>query len=234
MAINYEPVSIDSQLSDQAIKYVDNKDAAGDFRVNAVVAEYTGIKELEKLSQQRELEKEALKLSQEVQETAYKEAYNLGKEEGRKEAFDQEKARIDDEIETFRKIIEEIRSIKTGLLKDNEKHIVNLCFYLAKRLLMKEIDENVEYPKTIIKRAIEMAQSDENITIRLSPTDYKFIMRNKEEVLADLNLNQNTKIEEEDMERGGVILETNYGVIDASIEQRLEKLKDLLEGQMKS
>ena len=78
-----------------------------------------------------------------------------------------------------------------------------------------------------------MAQSEEEVTIRLSPEDHKFIDENRMDVFKELHLEESAKIEEDpDVARGGAVVETNYGVIDATIEQRLEKLKSLLEGQM--
>ena len=229
VAINYEPMSIGSVISEQALEYAENHEARGDFRVDKVVAEYVGIDELEKESQQKEIANQALKLSQEVQEKAYEESYALGLKEGREKAYLEEKARIDSEMEIFRNLIEEVKVIKSDLMKENEKQIVNLCFYMAKRLLMKEVEEDEAYIQTLIKKTLEMAQSDEEVTIRVSPEDKIWLDRHQDTILKELNLDPSTKIEEDSqVSRGGVIIETNHGVIDASIEQRLAKLESIV------
>lgn len=232
VAINYKPKTIESQLSEQALEYVSDKEKRGDFRVDKIVAEYTGIEELEKLSQQREIAQEALKLSQEVQEQAYEEAYKRGLEEGKAKAYAEEKERVEAELVQIRNIIGEIKHLKTDIMKDNEKHIVNLCLYLAKRLLMKEVNESDEYIKSIIKRALEMAQSEEEVTIRMSSADYQWVSEHKESIFKEMYLDESTKMEEDpNMSRGGVIIETNHGVIDATLEQRVDKLESLLKGE---
>ncbi len=232
VAINYEPVSIGSVISDQALEYVNNHDSRGDFRVDKIVAEYVGIDELEKESQQKEIANQALKLSKEVQEKAYEEAYALGKEEGRELAYSEEKNRIESEMQQIKHLIDEIRVIKTDLLKENEKQIVNLCFYIAKRLLMKEVETNEDYIKILIKKTLEMAQSDEEVTIRVSPQDHIWLEQHQESVFKELNLDSSTKIEEDSqIQRGGIIIETNHGVIDATFEQRLEKLESVIKNQ---
>ena len=114
MAINYEPISIGSQISDQALEYVENLESRGDFRVDKVVAEYVGIDELEKESQQKEIANQALKLSQEIQETAYSESYELGLKEGREKAYEEEKQRLADEMTIIKGLIDEIKQIKTN------------------------------------------------------------------------------------------------------------------------
>jgi flagellar assembly protein FliH len=230
LAINYQPKTIDSVLSEEALEYVRNHEARGDFRVDKIVSEFTGIEEIEKQSQQKEIADQALKLSQEVQEKAYKEAYALGLKEGKEKAYHEEKERIDGEMEHMVLLIEEIKNIKTNLEKENEKQLAKLCFYMAKRLLMKEIIEDEAYIMNLTKKTIEMVQSDENITIRVSPEDLKWIEENKTQFFQEVDVDASTKIEEDrDISRGGVIIESQFGVIDARVEERLEKLEKILD-----
>ena len=232
LALEYHPKAIEAQISEQALEYLEKKDEV-DFRIDKIVSEYTGIDELEKLSRQREIEKEALELSREVQEKAYAEAYQLGLQEGQKKAYDEEKERIDKELSHILALVKEIETTKTDLLKENENHIVRLSFYLAKRLFMREVEENSEYLMPIIKKSIEMSQAEENVVIKVSPADFLFLEENKDKIFKDFNIRGTTKVEEDEaISRGGVVVETNYGVIDATIEERLEKLQALLEGQM--
>jgi flagellar assembly protein FliH len=127
-------------------------------------------------------------------------------------------------------LIEEIKNIKTNLEKENEKQLAKLCFYMAKRLLMKEIIEDEAYIMNLTKKTIEMVQSDENITIRVSPEDLKWIEENKTQFFQEVDVDASTKIEEDrDISRGGVIIESQFGVIDARVEERLEKLEKILD-----
>lgn len=232
VVINYKPRTIDHVISEQALDYAKNKNSRGDFRVDKIVAGYVGIDTIEKQSQQLEIANEAIRLSQEVQEDAHKLAYSIGLKEGRETAYAEEKGRIEIELSNLRDLIFQIKSIKADLMNENEKQIVTLCFYIAKRLLMKEVDSNPEYIKTLIKRSLEMAQSDEEVTIRVSPNDKKWIDQYQEEIFKELNLDHSTRIEEDvKVSPGGAIVETNHGVIDASIEQRLEKLETILKGE---
>ena len=232
LAINYKPVSIGSQMSEQAMEYVRNHDTRGDFRVDKIVSEFVGIDELEKQTQQKEIATQALKLSKDIQEKAYEEAYALGLKEGNVKAYDEEKERIEQEMQHINNLIQEVKSIKVDLMKNNEKQIANLCFYMAKRLLMKEIDTNEAYVQTLIKKTLEMAQSEEEVTIRVSPEDKIWIEDHRESVFKELNLDQSTKIEEDrEIKRGGIIIETNHGVIDATVEQRLKKLEKIVTTQ---
>ena len=230
IAMPFSPVAISSQTSKEAIKYAEAKDKGNDFRIDKLVSQITGIDEIERRGRQREIEQEAIKQSKDIQEAAYKEAYDLGFEEGKKEAYDSEKERIQSEIENLNLLITELKNLKSNLFKDNRTHIINLCYYFAKRLMMKECTEKEDYIVDVIQKTLEMAQSEEQVTIRISPDDAKFILDNKPEIFKNLGLKESTKIEEDiDLKRGGVVVETNYGVIDASIDQRLTKMADILD-----
>ena len=232
VAINYQPVAIDAVISEETLDYVQNNENRTDFRVDKIVAEYVGIDELEKESQQKEIAVQALKLSKDVQEKAYAEAYALGLVEGEKKAYDEEKERVNNELVHIKSLIDEIKVIKTNLMKENEKQIVNLCLYLAKRLMMKEVNTDEAYIQGLIKKSLEMAQSDEEVTIRVSSEDNLWIEKHHDTIFKELNLDSSTKVEaDESISRGGVIIETNHGVIDATIEQRFDKLESILKNQ---
>ncbi len=229
LATSYEPKSIDLVISEHARKYVSQQKEGSDFRIDKIVGDYTGIGELEKESQQKEIAHQALELTKEIQEQAYNEAYNLGLLEGQEKAYLEEKARIEKELSHIQTLIYEIKNIKTKMMSDNEKQIVKLCFYLAKRLFMKEIDTQEEYIAVVIRRTLEMVQSDEEINIRISQADKVWIDSYKETLFKELNLDASTRIEEDQkISRGGVVIETNHGVIDASVEQRLQKLEQII------
>ena len=85
--LKYNPDSIDVNRPNKNLEDLRKKNLESNFKFDRVVAEYTGIKELEKKYQQEEIRKEALKMSQKIQEEAYKEAYKLGLEDGKKKSF---------------------------------------------------------------------------------------------------------------------------------------------------
>lgn len=229
VVVNYQPKSIDSILSDEALEYVKNQETRGDFRVDKIVAEYVGIEELEKEEQQREVARQAIEKSQEIQESAYKKAYELGMEEGRNAAYEEEKETIHGKMNTLEEILSELRNVKNKIMFENEKQIVALCFYISKRLLMKEISENPDYIKTVIKKTLEMAQSEQEVVIHLSEADKSWVDEYYDSMLKELNLDSSTRFEESrDIKKGGVVVETHHGVIDATVEQRLDKLESIL------
>lgn len=226
VAIAFEPSVIQFDGSANAREVVLERKDVSDFRVDKIVSQMTRLDEVERQNREKEIEAEALRLSQEVQERAYQEAHELGLKHGKEEAFETEKARINEEIQSLKLMMQEIESIRLGLLKENKSHILNLCLYISERLLMKEIETKPDYILSVIGKAIEMAHGEEELTLRLSPEDFDFITEHDSEALENFGFTKKTKFEkDQSVDRGGLILDTNYGVIDATTQQRLDKLR---------
>lgn len=197
------------------------------FRIDRIVAEQTGIAELERLSIEEKVEQEALGRIKEVQEKAYEEAYQLGLDEGRERAFQERQSELDEKIAHLNSVVANVQNLKSDLITYNETHILSLTFFMARRLILDEVAARPELVLNIIKSAIENAQEEENITVRLSPSDYQFVEDTKSKLGKDYESLKGATFEaSENITSGGCIIETNYGDVDATIEKRLEKLWD--------
>ena len=197
------------------------------------MATNTGLTELEHKNFQNRLEEQVLIRLKGIEEKAYAEAYALGLQDGRQKAFDETKGSIQGSLDRLGHMVEELTQIKRKLLIDNEKQIVLTIFHLAKKLALQEVKANPESVKLVLRKALENAQGDEELTLRVNPQDLEFIESVKKEAgnplerIAKLRIEVNDKITP-----GGCILETNYGVVDATVEQRLAKLWDVLDSKI--
>ncbi len=203
------------------------------FRIDRIVAQQTGIAELERLSMEEKVEKEALIRLQALQEQAYQEAYQLGLEEGREKAFNEHQGLMLEKIEHLGAAISAIENLKPQLISANENHIVRLVYYMARRIAMGEIKENRELILNVVRQAIESAQTDETVTVRVSTSDYEFVESVREKLGKEFEAVKNAKLESSaDIQDGGCIVETNYGDVDSTIEQRFEKVWNAIAEKM--
>lgn len=233
LVLSFQPKSIEKVIGQTVIHYVEEQKKGSDFRVDKIVADYVGIGEIEKDSQQKEIARQALELSKEIQEEAYREAYQLGLQEGREAAYQEEKSRIESEMLTVSQLIHEMKNIKTNMVKENEKQIVKLTFYLARRLFLRELNQNPDSILILVKKTLEMIQSEEHLNIRVSSQDKAWIDQYRDNFFKEIDIDPNTKIEEDDkLHPGGAVIETSHGVIDATVEQRLEKLEKIVSEEM--
>jgi flagellar assembly protein FliH len=230
IAVDYNPRKFPSVITPTASKFVaHNTEGVSSFRIDKLVAQQTGVAELERLSIEEKVEREALARMKDIQEAAYREAYQLGLDEGREKAFQDKSAELEEKFVHLEKVLTSIETLKHDLITFNETQIVHLIFYMSKRLVMSEITERPELIVDVLKQAIEAAQSDENVTIRLSPSDFAFVQTIKETLGKDFDSLKRAKIESsDDVATGGCMIETNYGDVNASLDQRLKKLWDAI------
>lgn len=195
------------------------------FKMNEIILERTGVAEKLRVEREYLAETKALEKLKELEEAAYKEAYSLGMDEGRKEAFAKHETDILLGIENLTKLIASIKELKSELVIYNEAHIVKLLYYMASRLAMNSITEDKEAVVPVLRTVLESSQDEEELTIKVSPEDFEFLNEAVEILKAKIPALNAARIEKaESIKRGGCIVETNYGQVDATIEERLGRL----------
>lgn len=195
------------------------------FRIDRIVAEQTGVAELERLSLEEKVEREALLRMKEFQEQAFQQAYQLGLEEGRERAFVESSAELKEQLQHLQELVSSVESIKTDLVACNETQIVRLVFYLAKRLVFQEIAVKPEIILEVVSQALRSAQSDEKVTIRISARDFQFIESVRDTLGKEYEALKRARFESSDeIASGGCMVETNYGDVNATLEQRLDRI----------
>ena len=231
LAVQFAPGKFPFRISEAAKGFVAYQEAEGtkDFYLDPIIAGQTGVTELERVSIEALVEKEALQKFKDVEEAAHREGFKLGQEEGRQLSLEQHTVELKEKIASLESVLESMEKIKHELVTFNESHILKLIFYIARRVAMSEIQAKPEIIIEVIRQAVQSSQEEENIAVFLSTTDAEFIEKNREafgregEFLKRLKLEQRPEIQP-----GGCIVETNYGVVDSTIEQRVSKLWESL------
>jgi flagellar assembly protein FliH len=228
MAVAYVPRKFPRVVSEQAKAFVSlaaRGGGAGTFKIDRIVSEQTGIADMERLSLSEKVEKEALERVAQLQETAYKEAFQLGFEEGRRGAHDDASEKIEARLAQLDALLSAMERLKQDLAIGNEAHLVRLAYAIASKIAMDEIRERPDLVAGIVRRAIEEGQADERIVVRVSAEDKAFIEASRERLGRDADAAKRVKLEEDaSVASGGCVIETNFGSIDATIEQRVQKL----------
>lgn len=230
IAIAYLPRKFPAVISQPAHDFVAFNAQAiesgtSSFRVDPLVARQTGIAELERLSIAEKVEREALARLKDFQELAYREAYQLGLDEGRERSFNEHSAQFLEKFQHLDELLQSIERLKADLIACNETQIVRMVYYMAKRLLYDEISARPEVVIEVVRQALMGAQSDENVTVRVSQSDFAFIDGMKEKLDKEFDDVKRLKFEgSDDVTSGGCVVETNFGDVNATLEQRLERL----------
>ncbi len=228
----YEPprVAVDVQSQSKNFIALQKIEEQESFKVNKLVADQIGLAAAEVKVQERKIEDKALEKMQEVQERAFKEAYELGLFEGKQKAYDDYQDLIRQQLERFSELMEALATIKKNVLDQNESQMVDLIYYMAKKVALEHIQSNPARIIPVLREVVETMSEDERVTVRISTADYAFVEELRKEMKREFEfLKKITLAESTDVKDGGCIFETKNGLKDASVEERLEKLWKVLQ-----
>ena len=230
MVLDFKPSKFPQKISKSASSFVEReRTESSGFKINPLLAEQTGIKQLQTDSLNQQVESLVLEKVKEIQEEAHEQAYQLGLSEGRAKAFKDHEADILERLGSLDKVLTEIQEIKAQLVVMNEAHVVKLVFQIAEKMTMAQIQIQPEIVLDVINKAIATAQSDEQVLVKLSPKDLTFVEGVKDQLGREFEKLKNSKLDrDESIAPGGCIVETNYGMIDATVPERVNKIWESL------
>lgn len=233
-AIDFVPHAIELKTSKEALAYLTRKKAGSEFRMSDASRTQTGVDEIEKATEEKRLEALVLEKLKEIEEPAYKAAYELGLDEGRAEALRKASAELEDKLEQVSVMLQSLENLKSELVAQNETHLVQLLLHLSSKIAMDHLETNRESIINVIKSAVQLAQDEERILLRLNPEQIEFIESLKKHSNREFDFLKKLTLEADpQVSVGGCIIETNYGQVDARTEERIGKLWETVSESLK-
>lgn len=222
---DYKPREFVGGPSKVARSFVD-EDAfrSTDFKISELIAQQAGISQLASDAHQDKINLQVLERLKEVEERGYKEGYELGLIEGTEKAFQDAKQNLLEKMGMFEVLLKRMEDLKGILLIDNEAALIQLVFHTAKKMALRDLKDGHEAVLEILKDVAGEIQKDERVTVRLSPEDFAFLQALQEKGGQKIESLVRTKlIADEKLTSGGCVVETDYGSVDASVEERVER-----------
>ena len=194
--------------------------------------ENPGFTPLEEPRSEHTIRKRAEEILEEAQsKTAFleREAYEKGFDQGEKDGRELGQKKIVKSIENIENLFIELGNLKTEILKQCEKEILELVFSIAQKIIHKKIDEDDKIIKEVVIEAMHSVTEKSQIVIKVNQEDFDTIENMKPEFFRTFkDLKSIVVTPDLSANRGGCLLETPYGDIDASVEARLDKIQQSL------
>jgi flagellar assembly protein FliH len=147
-------------------------------------------------------------------------AHQAGLQEGEAAAHSRAESQIQPVIERLSRGIQELAALRPGLLRQCEAELVELSLGIARRILHRELAVDPDALQGLVKSALEKLQGQQVCRVLAHPELVSRLRHALEqqgqpgvEVLADASL-----------EAGGLVVETERGKLDASLETQLEEI----------
>lgn len=165
---------------------------------------------------------------QEGEDRGQREGYAHGFEQGRREALAEETARTQLETDAFLCALE-AKAIALNVaidqwFADSEQAMTDLAMNVVKRLLSAELAISRESALAIAKEALSEVTHSKHARIRINPFDVPQFETHRAQLLAASCSLQDVDLVEDPEILGGCFIETEGGVVDATLARRLETL----------
>ncbi len=168
---------------------------------------------------------DTLKASQDKASVIEQEAYEKGFVQGEVDGLEFGKKEAVKVVENIENLLKGCEGIKKEIIRKYEKEILELIFIITEKVINYKIKSDEEIVKETVLKALRLAPEKGDIIIRVNPEDLDYIENIKQDFAAKFRGLKSIKLVSDfSIERGGCLLETQYGDIDARISTQLEKI----------
>lgn len=157
------------------------------------------------------------------------EAREKGYKAGREAGFKDGQAEVNRLIDRLGTIISHAVDVREEIIKSSEKQMVNIILTVVRKVIKDEISERKDVVLNNIRAALQKIKGRDRVDIRVNFADLELTTSNKDELIKMLeSLKKVNVYEDSRVDRGGVIITTDVGEIDARISTQLDEIEEAI------
>ncbi|MEQ8352592.1 MAG: flagellar assembly protein FliH [Leptospiraceae bacterium] len=169
--------------------------------------------------------KEAEMRVAEIEHEAYQKGYDAGREVGFKKG-QSEVRRLIDRLGT---IVGQAIDVREDIIAASEKQMVDMILMIARKVIKDEVVERKEVVLNNIREALRRIKDRDRVNIRVNFSDLELTTAHKDELIKMMESLRKVNIYEDSrVDRGGCIIETDVGSIDARISTQLKEIEEAI------
>ncbi len=209
-------------------EFKEEKSAKG---TNHELSEFKLLSDLFPYEERKILPEVEAELGRKIQE-AEKQGYLKGLREGEQRGIEQGRKDVEPIITNLSQALEELEKVKVEIYSYAEKAAVRLAIALAEKIIQQEIRSDPSIVIRMAESVLRGIKDRQSITLRLNPHDAQSLRSLGYDLEGIFNGGRKfSLLEDPSVERGGFVVQTESGELDARITQQLETAKELLLGE---
>ena len=123
----------------------------------------------------------------------------------------------------------ELAGLETRMLNEVEGEVVRAAIRVAAELLAAELQQRPGSVVDVAAAALQAVKNAREVNLRVNPRDTRAVRAGKERLVAILTRSKDLEIREDRrVKAGGVLIETESGVVDAQLDTQLEEIARVL------
>ena len=154
-------------------------------------------------------------------------ARDRGYEEGRNKGYDEGKEEVSRLINSLNRIISATIERRNGIIKNVEQQLMMIVLLIARKVIKTISEHQKGVVMHNIREALYKVRGRTDVVIRVNIEDLELTTEHKEEFLKLMDDIKNvTILEDSTVDRGGCIIETDFGNIDARMASQFQEIED--------
>lgn len=176
-----------------------------------------------------EAQKEARRIVEEAEKKAEairQAAYEAGWREGEKAAQETLRRSWEEKLAVFERMIREFTKTREHNWQALQEPLVDLVFALAEKVIQREA-ERAPFVGETIERALLRLARRERVIVRVNPEECTLVRDMKDDLFRRIDGLEFLEVKEDPrVARGGCIVETQFGNVDARVETQMAILRE--------
>jgi len=156
-----------------------------------------------------------------------REAYERGYTEGHKKGYDEGTAEVGRLVERLHTIITKAIEKRNEIIEESGTQIINLVLMIVKKVIkvISENQKNVVINNVV--QALRKLKSRGDVVIRVNLADLELTSEHVKDFMKMVeNVKSITVLEDSSVDRGGCVIETDFGQIDARVSSQLHEIEE--------
>ena len=168
--------------------------------------------------------------AEEAEELKFRAAED-GKQQGMSEAKNQMLEQLQKTTERCNALLEAATSEARKIVLGADNQIVELVLAITRKIIYDELEERPEVILGIVRAALERVSDQNHINIHVSLDDYESILQARNELQSIVGSEQILTVTADTvLTRGGCMIETSFGTVEAGVDTQLDSIRRALQG----
>ena len=158
-------------------------------------------------------------------EDQWKASYDLGRIEGEKALSEQLLKQRADMHELMQGLLTSLRQAVPQVVRETETMVVSIALEVAQKLV-SDMPISVPMVEAAVRDALSQVEGTAQLTIRLHPADLELLKNADSPILASTDGNGEFRfLGSPEVTRGGCLVQTRFGTVDARRETKFDLIK---------
>ncbi len=159
---------------------------------------------------------------------------SVGFEQGRQEGLEAARGEVAERLEKIDELARRLQLVREDVFSRSIKDLADAVHLISRQVIRRELAVQPAGLESLISSVLERVRGDDRLVLHIGPEDEQSLQDHQPDLLDRLRRDTPFSLEVDPaLEAGGVVLETSYGRVDASIEAQFTAFAENIDAWVK-